>query len=711
MFRKTILFLITACLFLGYFYWTNPWYPAAIIHVKGKVSDASTQLAVRWNGGAGLNGYEMQRFQLQPRPDYSQDTGINLKITRTGKKYPAAAGSLVSLHSLQVDGAEQLANLELPQGVELEDGVINFNNKATSIEYTIRPQNHLRIIFLAFNYAGEVEIDIDGAKTNHNLYSSNSENKWSRENVVVIDYWYVSKYGDYAVSMKLPRYKVRAYRVESKEDFSVHSVTIDNEFGESIPVSQVEDIKATFNPGLGSTGVNFPMKDLDPELERFFSFPRFIVQVISAVITAWILFGVVSLVISIGGWKELFLTKSRLLFWALFISSSTIFFVWHFAFWPGIMSTDSLKIWRAAQIPGLFLGDHPPLNVILYEYLSYFWNNPAVVPLFQNVITSLLTAYIFFKLYRWGLPLFILIPGYLITIFSIPIGLYTAVMWKDIPFAVLVVYLGFRLADLSFQKRYCNIGWSAQEWVVFVLLVLALPGLRHNGALYLVAVPVLLIFCGAIKIKKKLIYGGVLTIFLSIMVFSTIKYFHFSANTYFFDQTNHYLDKTWEKIAQYNIKSTVSDYLGVLNVNQKRMQWDHVHLTLYGRYNYDFLKKTGWSDVYPYIPFRRSSIQETTAYILKWIYDKSYQRPWVYLSWNPFYLLLFMPLTLILAYKLHMTSVFSLFVLLQVVVLVLLGIFNWRYYYFFYLSLFYLIPMIAADFTRKKMVGESCSSV
>lgn len=709
--KKIILYLITMCLFLGCLYFTSPWYPDATLHVKGNVPDASSQIAVRWNGGAGLNGYELRHFNLQPLPDFTENEGINLKITRTGEKHPAAAGSLVYLRSVKVDGLEQLGDLELPQDAEFDEGVVKVNSKKAIIDFKVKPENHLRIVFLAFNYAGEVEIDIDGTISNYNLYSSNSENKWSRENVVIIDYWFVSESGDYAVSMKLPRYNVKTYRIESKKDFLISSVTIRNEFGETFPVTQGGEVKTKYSPGLGSIGANFPMTDLNSNLKRLFSFPRFFVQIVSAVITSWIMFGIVSFVFSIGGWKDLLFRERRYLFWGMLVSGSGVFFLWHFVFWPGIMSTDSLKIWRAAQIPGLFLGDHPPLNVFLYEYLSYFWNNPAVVPLFQNVITSLLTAYIFFKLYRWGLPLFILIPGYLIIIFSIPIGLYNAVMWKDIPYAVLVVFLGFRIADLSFQKRYGSVGWSAQEWLVFVLLVLALPGLRHNGALYLVIVPAMLIISGVFKIKKKLIYGSILTIFMTCITLGTIQYLRPSTDSYFVNQTSHYLHKTWKKVAPHSIKSAASNYMEVLNVNQKGMQWDHVHLTLYGRYNYDFLKKTGWSDIYPYIPFRRSSVQETAADILKWMYDKSYQRPWVYLSWNPFYLLLLMPLIPLLAYKLHMTSVFSLFVLSQVAVLVILEIFNWRYYYFFYLSLFFIIPMIVSDFTREKMVEESCSSV
>ena len=184
----------------------------------------------------------------------------------------------------------------------------------------------------------------------------------------------------------------------------------------------------------------------------------------------------------------------------------------------------------------------------------------------------------------------------------------------------------------------------------------------------------------------------------------------FLKDVYFVNQTSYHLNQVWKKVTPGDFKSAASNYLGIFDVNQKKMQWDHVHMTMYGRYNYDFLKKTGWSDVYSYIPLPRSNIQKALVKKLWMIYKKSYMEPWVYLTWNPIYMLLLIPFIPLLSKQLPMTSVYSLFVLSQVAVLVLLEIFNWRYYYFFYLSLFFIIPMVITDFRRKLLMRDECGS-
>ena len=53
--------------------------------------------------------------------------------------------------------------------------------------------------------------------------------------------------------------------------------------------------------------------------------------------------------------------------------------------------------------------------------------------------------------------------------------------------------------------------------------------------------PLMLIISGLIKIKKKLIYAGILTIVLTCIAFGGIQYFRLSTDSYFVNQTSHYL--------------------------------------------------------------------------------------------------------------------------------------------------------------------------
>ena len=73
--------------------------------------------------------------------------------------------------------------------------------------------------------------------------------------------------------------------------------------------------------------------------------------------------------------------------------------------------------------------------------------------------------------------------------------------------------------------------------------------------------------------------------------------------------------------------------------------------------------------------------------------------PWVYFTWNPFYLLFFFLLSFF--YRIFpLTAAYGYVVLSQVIILLwVLGPYNynWRYYYFLLLSLYFLIPVIALD--------------
>lgn len=706
MFKKSIIYFFFFCLILAWFFFRNPWYPGATLFVSGivPVSDTTSNVAVRWESGNGLNGYEMNRFTLQPMPEFSEDDGFLLKITRTGESISDSSGSKVFLSSILLDGKEIKNNLNLPDAIETDGGLLKFKQIGTALEFSIKPLSHLRIEFLAFNRAGIVEVNVGGENTRHNLYDSNYENKWSSEKVVVLDFWFVSDDGQFIVNMGMPRYPVNTYRFESKEDFSLLAVNAINEYGQVIPLSEGPPA-VSYSKTMKTYGANFAMAEVNVILRRFFHPQSLATQIGFALLTTWIFSGIVSFLSKMKGIKGLFVQNKRYYFWTMLVMGFCVFFLWQLAFWPAIMSTDSLKIWRAAHIPGLFLGDHPVLNVLLYQYLAYFWDNIAIVPLAQNFLTSLLVAYVFFSFYRWGIPGYVLIPSYLLVIFSLPVGLYNTVMWKDIPFALLTVYIGFRLADICFQKRYNILVLTWQSWLVLFLLVLALAGLRHNGVIFLIATPLILVAIGVVRGRTRLLYALVGALLVAGLVLSVVKSQQLLKNSYFLTQTRHYVDNTAKKVSFKSLKKSSIKYLGIFNVNQDKAQWDHVHLCFYGRYNNDFLRATKWNDVYPYIHLPRSDIQKKLADTMKWFYWKSYQKPWVYLSWNPIFMLLIIPILPFFFRLLPMTSVFSFFVLVQVAALVFFNIFNWRYYYFFYFALFFIIPMIISDFTRKRRLA------
>jgi len=486
-------------------------------------------------------------------------------------------------------------------------------------------------------------------------------------------------------------------RVESKNRFSISSARIQADTGEQIQFEGFEY----------RGGFNFPFSKISKSLQRNFHPHRLLFQILFAFCATWMVVALTIYGSRFRGLKDIFIQEQRYLFWLMLSSSITIFSFWHFSFWPGVTSNDSLEVWRAAQIPGMYLGDHPPLNVIFYMFLSQFWNNVAIVPFIQNGLTSLLVSYIFFTLMRKGLPVSVILPCFALIVFSLPVGLYSIILWKDVPFALLVVLLGFKIAILYLEKRCGRLQLTGKKIFTLLVLTLALVGFRHNGVLYLFIVPFLLILFGIVKIRPKLLVGTALVFVLlgAGLVFSPQG----SKTTDFLkSQTETYLNQAMDRLSYNYLKESGEKYFGIFDVNQTYMQWDLVHLCMYGRYTNDFLKSLRWNDVYAYLPLPQNKTQIKMKEIAWWLYWKSYESPWVFLSWNPFYMLIFFPLLPFLYRKFPMASIFSLSIFIPVAILVFLNIFNWRYYYFAFLACYFLIPLAITDhYAMTKLKGAT----
>ena len=693
---KLLLLAVFFCGFLAFFYFSSPWYPAATLSVSGTIANNSSRIEIWWDSGAGLNGYEWARFPLQPR-EVAEDSETTLTITRTGEHHPAAAGKHVVLRTLKIDQKRLLVDPEdLPSGIERRGDELHFLEDGARLELKINPQYSLELEFPAFNRAGKVDVKIGDSITRYDLYSSNEQYQWGGRRARMVKVWFVAEDGRFTIHMPMPRYHVGTVRIAAKAPFSVTSANITTEDGRTIGLNGFEYRR----------GFNYPMSKIRPQLKNYYHPERFIFQVVFALISAWILSSLLFYAGRFHGIRDLFINDRRYLFWGMLIGSMGVFSFWHLSFWPAITSNDSLEIWRAALIPGIYLGDHPPLNVLFYLYLSQFWNNVAVVPIVQNFLTSLLIAYIYFSLYRRGLLLPLLLTLYLLTVLSIPIGLYTVILWKDVPFALLVVLLGFKLALYCRRSRNGQRSLSKSEWAGLICLTLILAGLRHNGVLYVFIVPFLILMFGIVRIRPVVVV-------VSFLVIVLVGGFFFvsgsSTSRYLTNQTRAYLDQAMDRASFDYLKKSGQSYFGIFDVHQTTMQWDLVHLCANGRYTYNFLRHLRWNDVYPYIRYPDNAIMkgmQETAWNLYW---KSYEKPWVYFSWNPVFMLVLFLLTPLFFRKVPMAALFSLYIILPVGALVFLNILNWRYYYFAYLASYFLIPLILTDSiaTRKRDVSNA----
>ncbi len=691
--RPRILLPVVFSLVLAYLFLANPWYPAAKLHLTGKIDGTPARVTINWTSGHGLNGYEMYRYQLEPFPGGAV-TSLPVTITRTGNKHSAANDSQVVLSRIVVDGKDFKVPAEaVGEGLAKDGDLLDFSSVNAQLSLAFEPRHHVRFEFLAYNYAGEVEIDFAGKKSRHILYSAWDRTPWTRDSVVVVDYWLVQPDGSFAVSMDMPRYPVENVKISAKRALRDLDLSLAIDDGQVLHIDQ---------PIQTQDGAVYQIGALDDQRTRLFHPHRFAFQLLFAALTTWILFAVANFIARYRCLTDLFVAKDRYLFWGMLLTGMIAFAFWHISFWPGVTSTDSLKIWRAAHIPGMYLGDHPPLNVVLYMYLAMLWDNVAVVPIVQNIATALLIAWVFFSMYRWGVPLILVVPFFLMAATSIPLGMYTTILWKDVPFGLGIVFLGFRLADMYFTKRYGALKISWQSWLAISLILLALAGLRYNGAAYLMVFPVFLFILGIVRIGRRVAAGLCCFLAAAGLFFVVSHYAGLSAARYFAEQSRTYAGQLVNQLSGEFLLDRAQQYLGIFDINQTAMQWDHVGNCLYGRYDNNMLRRLRWNDTYAYLPLPRNALQKKMARTAFALYKKSYEKPWVYFSWNPVYLLLLFPILPFLIRKLPMSAVFSSFILVEIVALVLIGIFNWRYYFFAHFGAYFLIPLICADVMRRK---------
>lgn len=678
--------VVLFCLVLAYFVMASGWYEPARLVVRGSLLTERATIEARWDSGAGFNAYERKRFVLhrQPAPEGNVHRVV---VRRADSKHPASLSKDVFIHRIAVDGRNlDLAGISGTSGIELHERNLRLSEAKAELELAVEAQESILVELLTNNSSGQASVGVDGVFRERDLYVAN-EKSTSME----FEHWLVGEAGEFVVKLDMPRYRIRSLQVRNadiKGQFSLSSIEL-----------EAGDRTVKVFSGGEKPFANTLLYGLSKVQKRLFSPGQFLYDLVFAALTTWLGLALFKLYRSNGGFPAIF-SGQRRLFWLFLAGGLAAYSVWLVAFWPGVASVDSLKIWRAAVLPGIYLNDHPLLNVLLYKYLAHLWNNMAVVPLFHIVMLAVLVASIFYYLHRQRVSLLLLIPFYLIVILSLPVGLYNTVLWKDIPFALLTVLWGYLLVVLYRRRVAGTLKYSKQQIAAFLLLLAAVALIRHNGVVYLLVVPVYFVFLRLIPLRVVVITVLALSAVAGTAALALTMGGWAGGGGYFLSQVGGFLENFLARPVPKLLAETWRDYWQIFNVNQTATAWDLFHLYLGDRTAYSFLQATGWHDVFPYLPPGQSPVPALTSLAMR-VYQKSYTVPYVYLTWNAVAFLGLYPLAILLFRWLPSAAIFSSFILVQVLILlVFVDVMNWRYYYFAFLGGYLLVPFMLLDLQR-----------
>jgi hypothetical protein len=679
-------YLVALC----YLFLNGAWYEKAYLEIGGTVSSLPSGFNIQWDSGHGFNNYETYRVRFSPHHK-APSGGHVVKLSYLGKKNGASLTDKVTVNRIIIDeGSDYQVKVGNHTKSLSQINNITLDRDTPDIFIQASAKHYIGVELLTNNHSGIIGVTLNDHFLEQDLYIANVEAK-SR----LLDFWLLQQ-GHFLVNIDLPRYKTRTFAItpSSSTAVSINSVRLfTKKHLEPIPLLFKRESGGIFLAGLSEN------------YKRYFLPNHFAGQLVNAALLTWLFSILVRFILSGNKLSTVFFRHTAL--WSFTFGAWVFYLVWLIVFWPGVMSVDSLKIWRAAQLPEVLINDHPILNVYLYSLLYQIWNHPAVVPIFHVSLTGVLIGFVFAWLYRANVSLRLLLPCYIFMVLSIPIGLYNLMLWKDVPFAILVVFWAIITAVLYQKQRCGTLKLTSEQIIALLLLLIALGLVRHNGLVYLIAIPLLFLVTGIVCIKRKIVLAvfGIAVVCCGVVMVS-FKTGILEDRGFLALQLKAYSERLFSKTITDILLTTWDNYWNSLNINQTDSKWDLFHYYLQDRYAYGFLEHAGWNDVYRYIPRPEGLLSgfHDTAMRLYWA---SYEKPLVYVSWNPVWGLALFLLSLLLYKKLPLSALFSAIIVIQICTLAFLDIMNWRYYYFACVASYLIIPMIMLDMHSQKVQSSA----
>jgi hypothetical protein len=166
--------------------------------------------------------------------------------------------------------------------------------------------------------------------------------------------------------------------------------------------------------------------------------------------------------------------------WAWLVYMLPMLVVWTFSllvFYPGFMSKDSFAQWNQG-LSGQFNDWQSAFYSMLLAGLMRIWYTPAVVTIIQIVLMAALVAFGLKALQEQGVNKIVLWAISFLFALSPINNLYTITVWRDIPYALAILWLVIILLRifLSEGEWILRLGWL---WLALSGFMIAI--LRQNG--------------------------------------------------------------------------------------------------------------------------------------------------------------------------------------------------------------------------------------
>ena len=170
---------------------------------------------------------------------------------------------------------------------------------------------------------------------------------------------------------------------------------------------------------------------------------------------------------------------SRRFRWLVFaLPMIVVWVIYLLAFWPGMMSADSLAQWGQV-LSGSFNDHHPAFHTFTIWLLTRLSQTPAIVALAQIIALALVVGAILAFIELLGVASVWVWAACLVFAISPVNGTMVITLWKDVPYSTAM--LGFTYLILRLAQSKGNWIASVRSWIVLGITAALAALFRHNG--------------------------------------------------------------------------------------------------------------------------------------------------------------------------------------------------------------------------------------
>jgi hypothetical protein len=192
-----------------------------------------------------------------------------------------------------------------------------------------------------------------------------------------------------------------------------------------------------------------------------------------------------------------------------------VWIIYLIAYYPAVMSTDSLSQWNQ-MTTGIYWDGHPVIHTLFNKFITSIYYSPAAIALSQIIITALIIGFGLCSFERYGVKKIYL---YLVLLFFIVVptfGFMVIILWKDILFSAFLLLFTIIIVNIVYTSGKYLLSIKNKVFIIFTSSIVCL--FRHNGLIIFIGTNIILLFCYRHKLKDNLVI-----VVLTLIIYFLIK--------------------------------------------------------------------------------------------------------------------------------------------------------------------------------------------